>query len=88
MGYMTAVDLNNTVFQKNNLLFGWYFRPDTCGFLRAEVKGWRQHNADLRKLDTVFDTITADLIHRFSLKSKGALEVLFKIIIGNFQHQR
>jgi hypothetical protein len=84
LGWLTVVDLNRTVFQKNNLLFGYYFRPDTVGFLRAEVNGFRQHNFDIKKPATVFDKVTVDLVHKIDNKSKAAVEVQYIIILGFF----
>lgn len=34
-GFMTVVDLNRTVFQKNNFVFGYHPRGDTSVYLRA-----------------------------------------------------
>lgn len=72
---MTVVDLNRTVFQKNNFLFGYHPRNDTSFYLRAEVDDFRQHNPDLKRVDTIFDSVTADVIHTINNKSKTALEV-------------
>lgn len=72
---MSVVDLNRRVFQKNNLLFGYHFNDNTCGYLRVEVDGFRNHNPDLKRVDTIFDTLTADVIHKINSKSRAALEV-------------
>lgn len=70
---MTVVDLNKCVFQKNNLLFGYHIRDDTFAYLRADVNGFRQNNPNWRRVDTIFDKVTADVIHRINSKSKAAL---------------
>lgn len=85
---MTVVDLNRTVFQKNNILFGYHARDDTSVYLRADVNGFRQHNPELRRVDTIFDTVTADVIHTINNKSKAALEVIYIIYLGNVQLER
>ncbi len=72
-GFLSAVNLNQMVFQKTNLLLGYYFQKKTCAFLRAEVNGFRSHNPDIKHVDTIFDTITADLIHRINDNSRAAL---------------
>lgn len=87
-GFITVVDLNRTVFQKNNILFGYHARDDTSVYLRADVNGFRQHNPELRRVDTIFDTVTADVIHTINNKSKAALEVIYIKYLGNFQLER
>jgi len=83
-GFITVVDLNRFVFQKNNLLFGWHFKDNTSAYLRAEVKGFRGHNPNFSRIDTVFDTLTANLTHNIDSRSKTALEVQYYINKGNF----
>lgn len=76
---MGVFDINNRILQKNNLLFGFYFRSGSCAFLRAEVNGWRKQNAQIHRPGTIFDNITADYVHDLSTKSKCAFEVKYNI---------
>jgi len=74
-GFLTVFDLNRSIFQKNNFLVGWQFKPDTVGFLRAEVSDFRQSNLNLSNPQTYFDTLTGDIIHKINSKSKFGFEV-------------
>lgn len=85
---MTVVDLNRTVFQKNNILIGYHPRNDTSIYLRADVKDFRQHNPDLKRVDTIFDTVTADVVHTINNKSKAAVEVILLLYLGILQSKR
>ena len=75
-GFLSVFDLNKNILQKNNLLFGWEIKPETLGFIRAEVSGFRQSNPCLSSPQSYFDTITGDIIHRINSKSKFGVEVL------------
>lgn len=73
VGFLAVVDLNRTIFQKNNILLGYQLRPQTQGFIRAQVNGFRQHNPIPSDPNTYFDTITANIVHQLNIKSKIGL---------------
>lgn len=72
-GFLSVVNLNHFIFQKNNLLLGYHFNSNTCAYLRTEVKDFRSVNPDIRKPDTYFDHVTADVIHRINSNSKAGV---------------
>lgn len=72
-GFMSVVDLKRGIFQKNNILFGYHANDNTSVYLRVDVNGFRQHNPVLKRIDTIWDTLTADVIHKINNKSKVAL---------------
>jgi len=47
--------------------------------LRTEVNGFRSTNPNFKSVETVFDTVTADVIHEVNDKSKAGLEAIFNI---------
>lgn len=78
-GFISVVDLNRKVFQKNNLTLGYHANDKTSVYLRLDVNGFRQHNPVLTRFDTIWDTATADVIHKINDKSKVAVEASFNL---------
>ena len=83
-GLLTVFDITNRVLQKNNLLFGYQADDKTNVFLRAEVNGFRKNNFNIQDPASIWDSFTADVVRKIDDKSKAAVEVLFKNIIGLF----
>lgn len=72
-GFLGVFNFTHKILQKNNLLLGYNFNTKTCAFLRTEVNGFRSTNPNFRSVETIFDTVTADVIHQVDDKSKAGL---------------
>lgn len=40
-GFISVFNFNYKILQKNDILFGYHFRPDTSAYLRAYLGGFR-----------------------------------------------
>lgn len=76
-GIVTVLDITNRVLQKNNLLLGYNVDPSTNVFLRAETGGFRKVNFNIERPETIFDTLTLDVVRKINDNNKAAVEVIF-----------
>lgn len=76
LGFLSVVDLNNHVLQKNNVLISNTINKNHEVFLRLENEGFRNANPQISDVKTIWDTITLNWVGRFDSTTRAGLEVL------------